>query len=313
MASPEYHTVGPVTVNTTNSPSITSATDFGPLTSNTPVFLEFYSSDSNVYTLTSSLEGSLSVLGPITSIYAQNQSLVDFVSLAGSLTLEQSGDLTLIWTTTSAPTDAYRLGIGAVSAIGGPKPDDIGSDVAVTLGTSSAASITAGLMSPVTSLATLELQPEGVRTAGLSGILAVSYGYQGDDKDSASSGSVTVTTGSQATVAVSGSDANVLVAGISAAGAVGPSKTRDGTTSIDFDRTVTVNHSGLITNTAVSGIGIMATATGGQFVSGGQRSHWQSGGGESDRRFGVSDGPVGTGNFCSQHGLSHEQEGGKSQ
>lgn len=269
-ASPEYHQVGPVVVDTSNSPSITSATDFDLGPPNAPVFLEFYSSNSNVYTLTSSLEGSLSFLGPITSAYAQNQSLVDFVSLAGSLTLEQSGDLTLNWTTGSAPTDGYRLGVGAVSATGGAKPDDIGSDVAVILGTSYAASITAGLTSPVTSLTTLELQPEGVRTAGLSGILAVSYGYQGDDKDSASSGSVTVTTGSQATIAMSGTDANVLVAGISAAGAVGPSKTRDGTTSID--RTVTVNHSGSITNTAASGIGIMATATGGQFVSGGSEA-----------------------------------------
>ena len=272
-----YHYSGPVVVNTGNFPnSATAFVEFGGEGSESPVYFDLYVASGTVNCpLTVNAQGYLEFTGlPPVHIPSGSDfpfgSLADFRSSAGAVTVQQNGGLTMIWTLGSAPTDGYDLGIGAISATGMPKGDKVGGDVTVTLGTDYASSITVNVQAEAAHISTYKLQPEGVRTAAVNGIVAVSYGDQDDSHDSSPNGFVSVTTGSQSQIHMTSADPDILVAGISAAGAVGPSKTRDGTDT--NDRSVTVTHSGVITNTADSGLGIMATATGGQSSSSGAQA-----------------------------------------
>ncbi len=235
-----------------------------------PTYLSFsLSGDSNpTYSLTSYAQGSLTFTGSIFSSFSDNHSLLQYQSAAGPITFGQNGSLSLNWTTSQAPTDITQLGIGAIAVIGQTLPSKAGADVSVEAGTTYESNISVTLDYPVADLATMQLQPEGMRTASVSGILAVSYGEQSASDDSAPSGSVTVNVGPQSLIQLSESnvqagDPSILMAGISAAAADGPSKKHDGTTSAD--REVNVSFSGVIENSARSGVGILATGTGAQY------------------------------------------------
>lgn len=107
------------------------------------------------------------------------------------------------------------------------------------------------------------LVPLGFRMADVAGIAAASIGEQVTNSNTHPGGYVIVTTDPGSTISMSNSGLTAITAGISAASASGPG---NGTTNAGFDGNGTQVYAfGAITNSAASGVGIMATNTGAQF------------------------------------------------
>jgi hypothetical protein len=164
-----------------------------------------------------------------------------------------------------------EVGNGAIVALGLPNESSttelvyrIGSDVTVT-NTGDITVVGSGNF-----LASTPLYPPSFRMAALSGIAAASYGFQGTNESTSHTGGSVTVNSSNAAIVVSNPNKEIVTAGISAASATGPGSTY-GTNNASH---VTVSLLGLstITNSAASGVGVMATATGAGFIAGGSSS-----------------------------------------
>lgn len=183
-------------------------------------------------------------------------------STSGSVAVTNNGSITFDNAIAAIPG---ALGSGAIQAVAGGLPfggsptEGVGSDVSVT----HHGSITVNGSGEATDAGTL-LEPAGFYTAALSGIVAASVGKQdGSPSNTHAGGDVTVTTSLDSLIEMTNPTAGLITAGISATSVSGPG-TSNGVNPVP--PTVTVNHSGTISNSASSGVGILATVTGAQFT-----------------------------------------------
>ncbi len=194
----------------------------------------------------------------------------NFSNESGDVSVTSAAEIT--WT--YAVSQNSNTGSGAIQAMGQPgKVSNVsnahlfGSDV--TVANSGNITVTGATQS---SLNLLNLNPSGFRTAGLSGILAVSYGDQDDNQPRTFSGGNVSVSSRNATIAMANvSNPQVLTAGISASSANGPEDdTKDGTYSVRQAPTVQVQLTdAAVTNPADAAAGIIATNTGAQFPDSG--------------------------------------------
>lgn len=118
-------------------------------------------------------------------------------------------------------------------------------------------------------IASGSLSPGGFRTAQLSGLVAFSYGDQGTNHSHTwPGGNVTVT--SSGAIVMTNANSSQITAGISAGTAAGPASSNpDFPDPVSPPPTVSVTlDGGTITNTADAALGVMASATGAQFLHG---------------------------------------------
>jgi hypothetical protein len=181
-------------------------------------------------------------------------------STSGSVAVTNDGSLTFNDAIAAIPG---ALGSAAIQAVAGALPfgSSEGTGGAVTV--TNNGSITVHGSGSVQNFGTT-LSPAGFYTAAVNGIVAASVGKQDNNPTNThAGGDVTVTTGFDSNIEMTNSGADVVTAGISATSVSGPG-TSNGVNAVP--PTVTVNHSGTITNSADSGIGILATVTGAQFT-----------------------------------------------
>lgn len=115
-------------------------------------------------------------------------------------------------------------------------------------------------------LASTPLYPSAFRMAAMSGISAASFGFQGTNSSVTYAGGPVSVESANGPIIVSNPNKDIVSAGISAATATGPGGTYGTNIAAPVGVLLT---SGTISNSAVSGVGIMATATGAQFIDGG--------------------------------------------
>ena len=223
----------------------------GSYSGQTNSYLLFATNPAGLYANANPSGGSAYVLG-----YSNRSGLVDVVN-AGHLILSNA-----------AGSFPGEVGNGAIVALGLPDESStnalvyrIGSEVDVS---------NTGDLTVVGSgnyLASTPLDPPAFRMAALSGIAAASYGSQGTNESTAHAGGSVTVTSSNASIVVSNPNKAIVTAGISAASATGPGSTY----GTNDPAVVEVNLLGQssITNSAVSGVGIMATGTGAGFINGG--------------------------------------------
>lgn len=206
--------------------------------------------------------------------------LIEFSNNAGGISGTSSA---VIEYTNAAGAFPDQISNGALRIIGAPafystgsaSNQSIGGDVSWTnTGTISVAGsgalLSSGPLYGNTGMVTSgSLSPGGFRTAQLSGIVAFSYGDQGTNHSHTwPGGNVSVT--SSGVISMANASSTQITAGISAGTAAGPaSNNPDFPDPVSPPPTVTVTlDGGSITNTADAGLGVMATATGAQFLHG---------------------------------------------
>jgi hypothetical protein len=226
-----------------------------------PVFFNVgtYSGQTQTYGINGTVSGSFTYADP-GSPFA-TQALVDVSNASGDIFLSSTATLDY----SAAPASvAQGLGDAALRVVsqplavsgslhenGGIVRVDNGGDITVAgNGTRNATGTV--------------LDPAGFRTADLSGIVALSYGKQGTGNDTSHpSGDVTVNH-SGATIAMSQTDSSIITAGISAATMSGEGSAFD---TVNYTATVRAAlNLGSITNSADSGVGILAMGSGGRLL-----------------------------------------------
>lgn len=206
--------------------------------------------------------------------------LLQFSNNAGSVSGSGSADIHF-WNAPGAFPD--QISNGALRIIGAPayyntttaSNQSIGGDVSWTQTGNitvegSGTLVTSGSLQANTGWVTSgSLSPGGFRTAQLSGIVAFSYGDQGTNHSHTwPGGNVSVT--SSGTISMANAGSTQITAGISAGTAAGPaSNNPDFPDPVTPPPTVTVTlDGGTISNTADAALGVMASATGAQFLHG---------------------------------------------
>jgi hypothetical protein len=184
-------------------------------------------------------------------------SILLFASNGGDITLATTIDITVNGMAHATGSLGDSLGLAAIDLQGGSLENGTGANVTVVHNTNLI--VNGANFSETAPM----LSPQGIRTAQVSGIQAVSSGLQGSGNSTTHpGGNVTVTTTQNSTIALT-QVSDAITAGISASSAVGPGNANGSSAGAG---TVQVTHAGTITNSADNAAGIMATATGAQFT-----------------------------------------------
>jgi len=245
---------GPVLDGTTVSTSVTNGAEVPAY------FFLLTSSGQNVpYTLSNTISGTFDYT--MQEVDQDAGSLFSYGSSSGDITLTSSASINVqnIW-----GGETGSIGTAAIQVLGQPFTYDGAPEVGGDILVNNTGNITvAGNGARANTSSTLI--PAGFRTADLSGINAISWGLQNSSAGTSRPGGSVDVNVTGATISMSqatgpGTDSTIITAGISASSANGPG-------SEDFDvgapKHVSVDLNGShINNTADTGFGVLATATG---------------------------------------------------